>query len=319
MKRQRLLHIIRHPRRTCREHWEKEIRITNKWGKNPESEYYIIRCQLPGCGMFAIFMYVLDHLAYATDNGYIPVLDSERYKCLYKEKRPINGTKDPWRYYFEPISDIQVKDCLRYKNIILGRVRAPRYKGIYYYSDNEKNVLPSKEQIEELNGLVKRYIRFRPEFQRELDEKIKKLMNKRVLGVHVRGTDMYTAGMQHPIPTGETKDFSRLDSIIKEYNIEKVFLCTDTQSTIMLFQEHYGKKLITTDALRQKDDSGCGIHMDEKLGKNRLNNKYLIGKEIIIDMYMLAHCTVLVCGASKVAYAAMIFNHNKYEKIFYFV
>lgn len=319
MKLNRLFEIMRHPGKTCRNLYRDRIFLKNPFGKDSQNTYYIIRCNLPSDGLFSIFMYVLDHLAYAEDKGYIPVLDSERYECLYKEKVPVNGTKDFWKYYFEPISEIGLKDCRRYKNIILGRIRAPRYKGIYYYAEKERNVLPSEERINELYALVEKYIRFRPELKAELDERLKVLDSKRMLGIHVRGTDMYTAGRQHPVPTGETKDFSMIDKVLEEYDLNGIFLCTDTDSTVELFKEYYKEKLITTNALRQKDDSGCGIHMDKDLGRDRENNRYLLGIEVITDMYLLAHCNVLICGPSKVAYAAMIYNHNEYDKIFYFV
>ncbi len=140
-----------------------------------------------------------------------------------------------------------------------------------------------------------------------------------ILGVHVRGTDMYRAGKQHPVPTGETKDFSKIDRIIEEYNIDKIFLCSDTESTVKLFRDYYGNRLVTTNSLRQIDDSGCGIHMDKTLGRNRQKHKYLLGEEVITDMYLLAHCNVLLCGASNVAFAALIYNHNLYKKVFYCV
>lgn len=318
MKVQRLIYIMKHPYKTCWDKYRDRIRIKNPFGKKQQDTCYVIRCNQPGCGLFAIFMYVLDHLAYAEDMGYIPMLESKRYKCLYKEKTLVNGTKDFWQYYFEPISALTGKDCLKYKNIVLGRIRAPRYKGIYYYAEKEKNVLPSEAQIDELYGLVKKYIRFQPQLQKNLDEKLSLLKEKRVLGIHVRGTDMYTAGRQHPVPTGETKDFSIIDKILEEYGLNEIFLCTDTESTVEMFREYYGEKVITTEVMRQKDDSACGIHKDKELGKNRINHRYLLGLEVITDMYLLAHCNVLICGPSNVAYAAMIYNHNHYEKIYYF-
>lgn len=313
--------IICHPYRTYRQHIEKEIYISKPIGKNPNDIYYVIRCDIPRVGLFGIFMYVLDHLAYAKDNGYIPVLDSKRYKCLYKEKKPIYGTTDPWRYYFEPITNITRKNCWKYKNVIYGKIRFLRYKGIYYYREKERNVLPSPERIDELFQLVSQYIRFRPELQVKLEHSLNSLLGggTRTLGIHVRGTDMYTAGKQHPVPTGETKDFRIIDKIVKEYNIERIFLCSDTESTVKLFQDYYGNLLITTNALRQIDDNGEGIHMDKTLGASRPKHKYLLGEEVITDMYLLAHCNVLLCGASNVAYAALIYNHNLYEKVFYCV
>lgn len=319
MNLERLAFILRHPLCTIEQHRVKEIKCFHKFGKNEQETYYVIRCDLPACGLFAIYMYVLDHLAYAEDHGYIPVLDSQRYEWLYQEDKAVCGIKDPWQYYFEPFEKTW-RSCLFDKNVIWAPIRFLRYKGIYYYKEKEANVLPTKERIAELNHLVSKYIHFRPEIQKELDEKVEELRKyRRVLGVHVRGTDMYSAGKQHPVPTGETKDFTKIDAILKEHNLEGIFLCTDTESTIHLFQEKYGDRLLYTASVRQRDDSQTGVHVDKSLGKQRKNHKYLLGKEVLTDMFLLAHCDVLLCGPSNVGFVAMIYNCNAYDKIYYCV
>lgn len=313
----RFLHIVAHPYMTYEEHRVKEINLFKR--RKVKDTYYIIRCDLPKCGLFAIFMYVLDHIAYATDKGYIPILESRNYSCLYKEKKAVLGTRDPWKYYFEPISDVKPMMCWKYGNVLLGAVKFPRYKAIYYYNDKEKNYLPSQQRIDELFVLVNKYIRFRPDLQRNLEERTT-ILNKfsRVLGVHIRGTDMYTAGKQHPVPSGKSKDFSIIDDIIARHQITGIFLCSDTESTIKLFRDYYSDMVITTDALRQINDGCCGIHQDKTLDKQRKNHKYLLGEEVITDMYLLSKCDVLVCGPSNVAFAAIIYNHNQYDEIYYF-
>lgn len=317
MKLERILYIVRHPVIVWEQHRVKEIVRLKRGGKEPENIYYVIRLDIPECGLFAIFMYVLDHLAYAEDNGYIPILSSEKYESLYKEDHAVYGTKDPWRYYFEPVTDITPREAWKFKNVIYGKIRFPRYKGIYYYK--EKNVLPSKNQIRELNALVAKYIKFRPELQELLEKELEKFKGRRLVGVHIRGTDMYRAGKQHPLPTGKQKDFAIIDEILERHKLDGIFLASDTESTVELFQNHYGDKVIVSEAIRQKDDEGTGIHKDKMLGKNRMNHKYLMGREAIIDMYLLAHCNVLVCGPSNVAFAAMIYNNNAYEEIIYCV
>lgn len=316
---ERLKFIAEHPLKVYDQHRVKEIRRFRKFGKNPDIVYYVIRCDLENCGLFAIFMYVLDHIAYATDQGYVPVLDSKRYHWLYQEKEKVNGTKDPWKYYFQPISKNWISTFID-KNVIYGAVKFPRYKGIYYYRDKEKNVLPDKEQIRYLHGLKDRYIHFVPAILDELEEAAETLRKfKRVLGIHVRGTDMNTAGKQHPIPTKETKNFDRVDAILKKHELDGIFLCTDEEEIVDIFQEYYGDKVLVTDAVRQKKDRHVGVHMDKNLGEDRTHHKYLLGKEVLKDMYLLSKCNVLLCGASNVAYAAIIYNNNQYDEIYYCV
>ncbi|MFR6471244.1 MAG: hypothetical protein ACLUPE_02900 [Turicibacter sanguinis] len=314
-----ILHKLRHPLKSYQEYTFKEKRIYRKKGLHPNETYYVIRCNLPECGLFAIYMYILDHVAFAIDHGYIPVLDCEQYKCLYKENKPIKGVKDPWRYYFEKLSPVSLEDCKKFQNVIYGPIKFLHYKAIYYYSDQEKNILPEKRRIAELSTLVQSYMQFRPELKQELDEQAKKLNHfQRILGIHVRGTDMYTEGKQHPVPTGNTKDFSIIDKILEENQIDGIFLCTDTMSTVKLFKDYYGNRVITNEAVRQINDLGSGIHKDTSLGIHRNNHKYMLGIEVITDMYMLAQCDVLLCGPSNVAFVALIHNNNRYDKVYYY-
>lgn len=315
-----LLRIFRHPYKSYRAYVAKEKQIIHRKGLYPDKTFYVIRCDLPECGLFAIYMYVLDHVAYAIDKGYVPVLDIEQYSCLYKEDSLVNGTRNPWNYYFEermPYNQEKIKKC---KNVIYSAIKFPHYKAIYYYHDKEKNILPGKENLKELKRISDVYFPLNNTLKKELDKKSEVLRSfKRLLGIHVRGTDMYTEGKQHPVPTGGTKNFDMIDSLLVKYNLDGIFLCTDTNSTVELFKEYYGGKVITTTAVRQTDDSKGGIHKDSTLGGGRELHKYQLGVEVITDMYLLSQCNVLLCGPSNVAFAAMIYNSGEYDDIIYCV
>ena len=313
--------IIWHPREFIVRNIQNEIRLKNIFGTNKKDKYYVIRCNQPQCGLFAIFMYVLDHIAYAKDNGYVPVLSMKKYDCLYKEKHKINGTYNPWEYYFKPITNITIKDKLKAGIITLGKVSFLRYKGIYYYAQKSKNVLPEKQRIEELHKLVEQYIQFQPALQQELEEHCCEMRSKyqRIMGIHVRGTDMHVAGKQHNKPSSKLMDFSMLQAIVKKNDIDGILLCTDDSEVVEKFKEYFGNKLFVTDSIRQINGKVEGVHFDKALGRGRDGHKYLLGKEVIIDMYLLSKCNVLVCGPSNVAFAAMIYNNNSYEDIIYWV
>ncbi len=316
----RLLRTIRHPYRTYKSYIAKEKRVIRRSGDCPNETFYVIRCNLPECGLFAIYTYVLDHVAYAVDNGYIPVLDIEQYPCLYKEDVPVNGTYNPWKYYFKDLLPYDKEKISRCKNVIYSAIKFPHYKALYYYREKEKNILPSMEQLVELKRYADTYFPINDSLQGKLDESSTMLQRfNRILGIHVRGTDMYTEGKQHPIPTGATKDFSVIDNILEEYQLDGIFLCTDTDSTVTLFKEHYGNRVITTEAVRQVDDSKGGIHKDTSLGNGRVFHRYQLGVEVITDMYLLTQCNVLLCGPSNVPFIALVHNAGNYDKVIYCV
>lgn len=315
-----LLRMFRHPIKSYKQYIAEEKKVIQKTGTDADKTFYVIRCDLPECGLFAIFMYVLDHVAYAVDKGYIPVLDIEQYECLYKEDKPVNGTCNPWNYYFKELMPYDRDKLSKCRNVIYSAIKYPHYKALYYYSEKEKNVLPDKEKLQELKKLVDKYFPFNENLSKKLqkDSKILKQYN-RILGIHVRGTDMYTEGKQHPVPTGDTKDFSIIDGLLQKYNLDGIFLCTDTNSTVELFKEQYGEKVITTSAVRQIDDSKGGIHKDGTLGGGREFHKYQLGLEVITDMYLLSQCNVLLCGPSNVPFTALIYNAGRYDEVIYCV
>lgn len=274
----------------------------------------MIRCDLTQCGLFALFMYVLDHIAIAEERGYIPVVDARQFE-LYKCKEMNN--ENVWELFFEQINDQSFEDILKNENYVLSRVGFPMYKGLYYYR-TKPNILPKKEQVAELNSIVKRYIKIKQNILNDVDPYVEKLKsNKRTLGIHIRGTDMYRQKGEHPRPSEKIKDIGYIKNIMNKHKIDHIFLCTDTEKNIDMFRKEFGNRVFFTKALRQRDDSYTGVHRDERLNKKRQYHNFLLGKEVIIDMLVLSKCTVLLCGPSNVSFAAMIYNNNQYEEIYY--
>ena len=311
--------ILKHPKKYIIQNLQKKFTVKNILASARGENYYIIRCNQPQCGLFAIFMFILDHLAYAEDKGLIPVLKMQKRNCLYREKKKINGTDNPWEYYFQLPTEVSITELFRARTITYGQRAFLRYKGIYYYAEKNKNILPSKTQIHELHGLVEKYIRFQPGLQRELDETWENVRKKyhRMMGVHVRGTDMNVAGKQHNRPSVKLADPDWQQNIMIENNIDGIFLCTDDANVVSHFKTYFGDKVFCTGSVRQIEGKTEGVHFDKTLGNGRHNHKYLLGKEVITDMYLLSKCDILVCGPSNVAFAAMIYNDGAYEKIIY--
>ena len=90
--------------------------------KNPGKIFYVIR-RSPGAGLFSNLIYVLNHLDIANKHNFIPVIDMENYPTIYNERKSINGTKNSWLYYFEPVSKYSIEDVYKSKNVILSKNR----------------------------------------------------------------------------------------------------------------------------------------------------------------------------------------------------
>ena len=56
-----------------------------------KAKYYIIYREEGGAGFFSNYMCVLAHIVLARKFGYIPLVDMQNYKTLYREDIPVAG------------------------------------------------------------------------------------------------------------------------------------------------------------------------------------------------------------------------------------
>ena len=91
--------------------------ILNNFGnKNRNKIFYIIR-RSPGAGLFSNFIFVLNHLKIAISCKYIPIVDMKNFPTIYNEFKKINNTNNSWNYYFKPVSNFNLKEIYKSKNV----------------------------------------------------------------------------------------------------------------------------------------------------------------------------------------------------------
>lgn len=280
--------------------------IRNKEGQKKSANIYIIWRPNDGTGFFYIFNHILSHIIYADKKGYIPVIDMENYSSNYNEEEPINGTMNCWEYYFLQPSGVDLKEAYSSSRYILSSGRI-KWNGIPGY-----NQIFHKEEILALTPYLEKYIHIRPEILKEIEE-ITSSWPERVLGVHMRGTDMYTFP-DHPHPPELEQFEEKIAAFLSEYGSGggQVLLCTDEERMLTYMQERFGDAIICTNAYRSTD--GCAIHTNISEGI-REHHRYLLGKEVLKDALLLASCSDLICGYSNVANAAMMFNRGHYRSV----
>ena len=61
----------------------------------------------------------MNHLLIAQRHNFIPVVDMENYPTIYNEKKKINGTKNAWEYYFEPVSKYSLNEVYKSQNVFI--------------------------------------------------------------------------------------------------------------------------------------------------------------------------------------------------------
>jgi hypothetical protein len=262
--------------------------------KNKEKIFYVIR-RSPGAGLFSNVTFVLNHLKIAEKFKFTPVVDMENFPSIYNEKKAIYGSLNSWNYYFKSINQYTLKEVYESKNVI--------------FTDNffAKAMLTSYDMSakKEFSTIIKKYIFIKSNIQNEINFYKKKYFRKsdKVLGVHFRGTT-YKVARGHAFPIPKKLMIKNIDNLIKKFNYNKIFIVTEEENYLDHLKEHYKEKLIFLDFFRtsKKDAFFC---------YPRQNHRYKLGKEILIETFLLSCCTGMTFVKSNVSSAAIAFSKKK--------
>lgn len=275
--------------------------------KNVGKIVYYIKEQGQGYGFFAEFRALLCNLLFADNMGMKPnVFWGQEH--LYFEK-DLGAKSNVYEYYFTPI---RVENALESKNIVFSSALQNAYIENEYGVSGYKS---TKEFEEALMQIMKKYIQIKPELAAEFEEQITAIFqNKRVLGVHHRGTDYKKSYDGHPVQIKPEQEIKWVLDIKEKYHIDIIFLATDDMELLNCYKQQLGENLVYfEDTYRGEEDISIAFSKEK-----REVHHYLLGKEVLRDVYALSKCTCLVAGKSQVSFFARIFNKcemQQYEHV----
>ena len=274
--------------------------------RNPQKNIYFIEIYgSDGMGFAAFLRHTLLALFEADRLGFVPAVSYFPENCVYAEFEKINGTDNPFEYYFEQVSDVSVKEVHESSRVFLYHwshsVRVehefgdmnPNMPGGYNVDD---------EYIGKMALVLKKYIRLNNVVQHkvlsDMQELIKGRWNeKKILGVHIRGTDYALNWKNHPNMITMDAFVEAIDETLVKYDYEYIFLATDDKRRLETMQKKYGSKLIYyQDVVRGEHELNIALEKND-----RPMHHYLNGLEVVRDMYTLARCDSLICGLSQVS------------------
>ena len=242
--------------------------------KNPNKVFYIIR-RSPGAGLFSNLIYVLNHLDIAYKHNFIPIIDMENYPTIYNERKSINGTKNSWLYYFEPVSKYSIEDVYKSKNVILSK---NRFYGVFSHKIyNKKNLLKLSKNI-----VIKKNIKSKADnFIRNTQ------LNKyKTLGIHYRGTS-YKDSANHPFPPTYKQLVKKIDSLVVKNKFDKIFFSTEDKGMFDQIAKKYKNKIFFYNSFRSKKDDAFKRYC-------RPNHRFKLGEEILIESLILSKCNTFL-------------------------
>jgi hypothetical protein len=263
-----------------------------------EKPVYIIYRAYGGSGFFSNVLHVYRHIEIAERYNFVPVVDFVNYPTIYSlDGNPEHS--DSWNSYFEPVSEISLKEAYDSPNLILCNGRFPANASMCYDVGNQssferffKYIEIRRKHLDEINGTLN-----------ELEIK-----TKRTLGVHWRGNEQNRAKGHWFGPT-KGQIFKQVDTLLATGDYDQIFISTESHHYLNLMIKRYGNLIKHTNYPR----SNRNVYKYPI----RKDHYFLLGKEILNDAVLLANCRGLIHSDSNVSDFAAFYNNNNFrDRIF---
>ena len=241
-------------------------RIRSFGDANPDATFYVIWRDSLGSGFFSNFTQVLSHIQCAEERGMIPVVDFENFRTLYNEEAPIDGTRNAWEYYFEPVSPYPTDEVYRSRRVYFCTGDYPRG---YTFATNAA-------YREFLAG----HIRMKPAVTDRVAAYAGEFSGNDVLGIHFRGKEINTAPGHSFGPTPE-QVIRHADRLLDSCDLNRIFLVTEELRFVDILTRRYGNLY------------------------PRPRHRYLLGLEVLADAELLSRSAAILCSNTGVAQHAV--------------
>ena len=283
------------------------FRLQSNGEKNPDKNIFFI--EVNGA-MGAMYRYMLYALWEAERLGFIPVIKFHN-NCIYREEHPVDGTSNAFEYYFSQPAEITLSEMYESKRVF--PFELPHLARIEYdlgnlNPDSPVGYVVNEQYLVTLAEIARKYLHLNQKTKKFFEISFRKLFpqsesEKKILGVHVRGTDFALQWEGHPNMVTVEDFFSAIDEVLGiENGFDHIFLATDDNTRLAAFKERYGDRLSYYEDVHRGEGVRLAI-LDEL---DRENTHYLDGLEALRDMYTLAACDGLIAGLSQISISARI-------------
>jgi hypothetical protein len=257
--------------------------------------------EFAGVGFAGNIFLILNALTHIdeTDEMYV---NMETYECACTDKTVTNfKTQNCWEYYFNqtPNQNIQ-KDI----DIFMSANIDYEDRNIFLYPEN---FISLQEKFWKNFSL-----------KQEIEESINKfyeknIKNKTTLGVQIRLTDM----KHHHNVSSVQKYVDKIKQILIDIpEIKQIFLSTDDSEVITILKENLSIPVIFYENMFRASKEMPHINPYDRFYDDRLNHRYLLGKECCQEIFTLSKCDFLLkADVSSISIVACILS-EKIRKVF---
>lgn len=272
-------------------------------GKNNRNEglIYILRQNGSGRGLFSLVSSTLCHLHLAERYGLTPVVDFRCVKTEYDDRQFMETDRfqrqNPWDFFFEPVSSFSCESSFEDRTVLASSLGFP--------DGYPRKMLVS--HVQELRDIATKYIRVAPDLVEELERAKRDILSGyNVLGVHFRGQEQKTMPF-HPLSPTLSQMFAAIDMAISDHGFNRIFVASEDLDYVEAVLNRYPQIAITLPHFRTR----APINAYRILPREK--HKYLLGKEILFDTFILSACNGLVSSTSNVTEFARAYNNGNYK------
>jgi hypothetical protein len=265
---------VNNSKNKIQEYYGKKIFFNKLGKKNKKKFFYLIRRKKNNGGIFGNFFFILQHLYNARRLKLIPIIDMQNFKTPFHDTDK-RLPKNYWEYYFKPLNKYKLEEVYKSNNVLITCNTAINY------TDN----------IYDLRNIFKKYIRLKDNLVVDIRKKLKKIGRKKYIGIFFRGGE-YRFAAKHNTPPTQTQMLNHFNFIKKRTDIKFTYI-----SSLVLNAFNFFKKEIDNSIYFDfyRSNSSNVLH-----DNNRKNHKYLLGKEIIEDSYLLSKSQLIIGSDSHI-------------------
>lgn len=289
---------------------------------NADDTFYVIRCinsasrfhNGPVLNLLANHSYVLSHLHHAYEHGYLPVVDQLNYPVYNTPAQPINGTRNPWEFFWEQPGGHTLAEAYESRHVILSQRNWISEWNLGYDIARHKDP-GTIGHLHKLSETVPLNAATRAHVESSWQENLARF--SRILGVnyrfswHSKGSAQKAPG--HPI---QPEIDALLAAVLKRceaWDIDAVFFATESEDAVNYFRSALGPRLVTLRRVRRKDDA---VYNEQNPNPMYTPGAmYQTALDYLTEMELLARCTALMGSITSGLRYAIIRNNAAYEHL----
>ena len=276
-----------------------------------------------GVGYCGNFFFLFNHILRAKEDN-----QNNKFYCDWRGAWFSENNENAFEYTFKNKNKL-TSDRIEYQ------FRDPSFEKSVGWNTKNFDLLNPKyvkliEHVKYIHTIFHDNFEIQDDIEIKLNQFKSDIGNKRVLGAHLRGTDLMRHNGIPLLSENNTFDeyyyIKHLDKALKESSYDKIFVATDDMSILNVVLNEYGRDYViyNEDCFRIEEELAKTLHKNPILdthkfnwmfGNERENHKKRLAEEVILDVMCLSTCNALFSIKSGVAALAQIFNNFKYESI----